>query len=75
MDLSIKYGYESADAFSRAFAKQHGITPTAFRRFGGSLKVYPPVSFHIMIKGAREMDFRMLELPDTEVCCVANPFD
>ena len=75
MDLSIKYGYESADAFSRAFAKQHGITPTAFRRFGGSLKVYPPVSFHIMIKGAREMDFRMLELPDTEVCGVAKPFD
>lgn len=25
--VSVKYGYNSADAFSRAFLKQHGLTP------------------------------------------------
>jgi AraC family transcriptional regulator len=31
IDLAVMYGYDSADSFSRAFAKQHGITPSARR--------------------------------------------
>lgn len=75
VDIAVKYGYDSTAAFSRAFAKQHGITPSAYRKNGGSLKVYPPASFHIMIKGAKEMDFRMLELEDTEVYGVAKQYE
>lgn len=75
IDIAMKYGYESADAFSRAFAKQHGITPIAYRKNGGSLKVYPPASFHIIIKGAKEMDFRLIELSETEVYGVSKQFD
>ena len=75
IDIAVKYGYESADAFSRAFAKQHGITPAAYRKNGGSLKVYPPVSFHIMIKGAKEMDFRIIELSETKVFGISKQFD
>ncbi|MBQ2727345.1 MAG: AraC family transcriptional regulator [Clostridia bacterium] len=66
-DLAVKYGYDSASAFSRAFAKQHGITPSAYRKNGGSLRIVPPVSFHICIKGAEEMDFRMIELNETKL--------
>ena len=47
-DIAVKYGYDSTAAFSRAFSRQHGITPSAYRKSGGSLKIYPPVSFHIM---------------------------
>ena len=75
IDIAIKYGYDSAAAFSRAFAKQHGITPSAYRKYGGSLKVYPPASFHIMIKGAKEMDFRLIELEETEVYGVSGQYD
>lgn len=67
IDIAVKYGYDSADAFSRAFAKQHGITPTAYRKCSGTLRVYPPASFHITVKGAKEMDFRIIELTETEV--------
>lgn len=75
VDIAIKYGYDSAAAFSRAFAKQHGITPSLYRKNGGSLKVYPPASFHIMIKGAKEMDFRIIELEDTEVYGVSKQYE
>lgn len=75
VDIAIKYGYDSATAFSRAFAKQHGITPSIYRKEGGSLKVYPPASFHIMIKGAKEMDFRIIELEDTEVYGVSKQYE
>lgn len=67
IEIAIKYGYDSASAFSRAFAKQHGITPSIYRKSGGSLKIYSPVSFQIMIKGAKEMDFKIIELEDTKV--------
>lgn len=75
IEIAMNYGYDSAAAFSRAFAKQHGITPSVYRKNGGSLRVYPPASFHITIKGAREMDFRIIELSDTEVYGVSKQFD
>ena len=73
--IAMKYGYDSAAAFSRAFAKQHGITPSVYRKNGGSLKIYPPASFHIIIKGAKEMDFRMIELEDTMVYGVSKQYE
>lgn len=75
IDIDMKYGYDSATAFSRAFAKQHGVAPSVYRKDGGSLKVYPPASFHIMIKGAKEMDFRIIELEDTEVYGVSKQYE
>lgn len=75
IDIAIKYGYNNVDAFSRAFTKQHGITPTAYREKGGSLKIYPPATFHVTIKGAKEMDFRIIEFPNTEVYGISKQFD
>ena len=61
IDVAVKYGYDSADAFTKAFIKQHGITPTESRNLCAVLKIYPPASFHILIKGAKEMDFKIIE--------------
>ena len=47
IDIAIKYGYDSADSFSRAFTKQHGITPSEYRKNVGELKIYPPASFYL----------------------------
>jgi len=74
IDVALKYGYESADAFTRAFARQHGISPGVAKK-GGSLKVYPPASFHIIIKGAKKMDFRMINVGKTMVYGVSKRFD
>lgn len=75
VEIAVDYGYDSAAAFSRAFARQHGISPSVYRKDGGSLKVYPPASFHIIIKGAKEMDFRIIELEDTLVYGVTKDYD
>jgi len=75
IDVAIKYGWDSADAFTKAFVRQHGVTPTAARNPQESLKIYSPVSFHIMIKGAKEMDFRIIEIPHTELYGVSKQFD
>ena len=40
IDLAVKYGYSSADSFTRAFAKQHSVLPTEVSE-DIQLKVYP----------------------------------
>ena len=59
IDLALKYGYESPEAFTRAFQKLHGVTPTLARNEGISLKAYPRLTFHISIKGDVAMDYRI----------------
>ena len=75
IDVAIKYGWDSADAFTKAFKRQHGITPTRARDLNMALKIYPPASFYIMIKGAKEMDFRITKVDETEVYGVSRQFD
>lgn len=75
VDIAVRYGWESGTAFSRAFFRQHGIAPSVFRRNGGSLKIFPPASFHITIKGAKEMDFRIIELKDTPLYGISFPYE
>lgn len=59
IDVSLKYGYESPEAFARAFKKLHGVIPISARDKGVSLKAYPRMSFHISIKGDTEMNYRI----------------
>lgn len=75
LDIALKYGYENADAFSKAFQEQHGVAPAAFRKNGGPLKIYPPVSFHIAMRGAKEMDFEIKDISDIEVYGLSREFD
>ncbi len=55
IDVAMKYGYDSPEAFARAFKNLHGIMPISARDTGVSLKAYPRMSFHISIKGDVEM--------------------
>jgi AraC family transcriptional regulator len=55
MDVAVKYGYNSADSFARAFERQHGFTPTIVRQDGVKFQIYPPLTFQIQIKGVHKM--------------------
>lgn len=61
IDVAIKYGYSSADSFTRAFQGVHGITPSEARNNGQSLKAYPRMTFQLSISGGSEMNYRIEE--------------
>ncbi|HEY9062988.1 MAG TPA: AraC family transcriptional regulator [Pseudobacteroides sp.] len=61
IDLAVKYGYSSADSFSRAFHSMHGILPSEARSENIQLKAYPRMTFQLSIKGACEMNYRIVE--------------
>ncbi|MCL1820389.1 MAG: AraC family transcriptional regulator [Oscillospiraceae bacterium] len=67
IDTAMKYGYESPEAFSRAFKKLHGVMPVSARDIGVSLKAYPKMTFHITIKGDVEMNYRIEQREAFEV--------
>jgi len=50
VDLAVKYGYDSQSSFTRAFQAFHGLTPSSARDIGTVIKVYPRVSFQILMK-------------------------
>ncbi|MCT8137811.1 AraC family transcriptional regulator [Anaerobacillus sp. CMMVII] len=67
IEIALKYGYESPEAFTRAFQKLHGVTPSRARHVGSKLKAYPRMSFHISIKGDVEMNYRIEQTNDLEI--------
>ena len=63
IDVALRYGYDSPDAFAKAFRKQFGCTPTEARRPGARLRSYPPIAFSIVLKGAHAMEYRIETKP------------
>ena len=59
IDIAVKYGYDSATSFARAFGALQGITPTEAKQTGTKLKAYPKISFQISIRGEKGMDYRI----------------
>lgn len=61
IDIAVKYGYNSADSFARAFNTIHGIMPSEARNSKYMLKAYPKMTFQISISGGCEMNYRIVE--------------
>ncbi|MCL2564320.1 MAG: helix-turn-helix domain-containing protein [Defluviitaleaceae bacterium] len=45
IDIALRYGYDSPAAFSRAFNRQFGVSPSLARRDGIKLKPFPKITF------------------------------
>lgn len=74
IDIAVKYGYDSADAFGKAFSKQHGISPSKARNPQQTLRIYPPVSFQITVKGAEGMEMKIIETQDIQLKGISRTF-
>ena len=62
IDIALKYGYESSDAFSSAFKKFHGETPSEVRN-GKPYRVFPKLQLSLKITGGKNMDIKIQKKP------------
>ena len=62
IDIAMKYGYDSADAFSAAFKKFHDATPSEVRN-GKPYRVFPKLQLSLKITGGKNMDIKTQEKP------------
>lgn len=63
IDVALRYGYDSPDAFAKAFRKLFGCTPTEARSPGVRLRSYAPIAFTITLRGGLAMEYRIETKP------------
>ncbi|MFC7240919.1 helix-turn-helix domain-containing protein [Catellatospora aurea] len=61
LDIAVRYGYGSGEAFARAFKAVHGVGPGEARRGGATLRAYPRMSFRLIVEGSSTMRYRVVE--------------
>ena len=68
IDIALRYGYDTPESFSRAFARFHGITPTEARR-GGKINSFSRLSVKLILDGGNLMDYRIEKRDALKVVC------
>ncbi|GAA2231698.1 AraC family transcriptional regulator [Herbiconiux moechotypicola] len=63
IDIAVRYGYGSTEAFTRAFRAVHGVGPGDVRRDGGPLRTQPQLRFRLTVEGNTVMHTRLVERP------------
>ncbi|MBG0814926.1 AraC family transcriptional regulator [Planomonospora sp. ID82291] len=61
LDIAVRYGYGSGEAFARAFRALHGVGPGEARRCGAALYSQPRMSFRLVVEGSGGMRYRIVE--------------
>nr|WP_211160447.1 AraC family transcriptional regulator [Microbacterium sp. MF43] len=63
LDIAVRYGYGSTEAFGRAFRAVHGVAPGDVRRDGGPLRAQPQLRFRLTVEGSTPMETHIVERP------------
>ncbi|MEU2833734.1 AraC family transcriptional regulator [Streptomyces lavendulae] len=61
LEIAVRYGYTSGEAFARAFRALHGVGPGEARRTGAALNAQPRLSFRLTVEGNSTMRYRIVE--------------
>lgn len=59
--VALKYGYESPDAFAKAFQRFHGILPSQAKEKGAMIKAYPPLKIVLTLEGGSLLEYKIVE--------------
>lgn len=75
IDLAYKYGYDSPEAFTKAFRKQHHVTPSDARKQQGPLQSYNRLVIQVSLKGAEPMKYNIVEKDKFQVVGVKRTYN
>ncbi|MGX1312716.1 AraC family transcriptional regulator [Streptomyces calvus] len=67
LEIAVRYGYGSGEAFARAFRAVHGIGPGEARRTGAALVSQPRLAFRLTVEGNSSMRYRIVDRPEFNV--------
>ncbi|WP_112466480.1 AraC family transcriptional regulator [Streptomyces triticisoli] len=67
LEIAVRYGYGSGEAFARAFRAMHGVGPGQARRTGAALVSQPRLTFRLTVEGSSSMRYRVVDRPDFSV--------
>lgn len=67
IDLALRFGYETPEAFTKAFKRQHGCSPTLMRNERRRVHAYNRLSIQVTLKGLDQMDYQLIERPALQI--------
>lgn len=67
LEVAVRYGYSSGEAFARAFRGMHGVGPGEARRGGATLRSQPRMSFRLIVEGSSSMQYKVVEKDEFRV--------
>ncbi len=68
IDVAFKYGYDTPESFSRAFARFHGVTPREVKN-GSNIKAFSRISVKLTLNGGSTMEFRIENKEKFSIIC------
>lgn len=68
IEIAMKYGYDTPESFSRAFARFHGIAPSEAKH-GGKVRLFTPLAVKLTLTGGSKMDYRIEKREAFQVVC------
>ncbi|GAA2298865.1 AraC family transcriptional regulator [Streptomyces hawaiiensis] len=63
LEIAVRHGYGSGEAFARAFRAMHGVGPGEARRTGAVLVSQPRLTFRLTVEGSSSMHYRVMDRP------------
>ncbi|UPZ30313.1 AraC family transcriptional regulator [Streptomyces sp. LRE541] len=67
LEIAVRYGYGSGEAFARAFRAVHGVGPGEARRTGAALTSQPRLSFRLVVEGSSSMRYKIVQKEEFRV--------
>ena len=74
VDIALKYGYDSPNAFTRAFRNIHGVNPGNVRSSQVKLASYNRVVYPLQTAGVENMDYKIVKIPSFKVVGKSKDF-
>ncbi|CCN70841.1 AraC family transcriptional regulator [Vibrio nigripulchritudo] len=74
IDIASRYGYDSPNAFTRAFRSVHGVNPSDARTSQVKIATYNRASFPSEAIGVEKMDYKIVERPSFNVVGKSKSF-
>ncbi len=75
IDVATKYGYNSPDSFTRAFQRFHGMSPSAVRKGGASLRSFAPMQIKLTLEGGNMLEYKIVEKPQFTLVGMSRMFN
>jgi AraC family transcriptional regulator len=73
-DIALKYGYETPEAFTKAFTRFHGVSPKAAREDAAKLTLFNPLIIKITVDGGKSMDYRIVQTEQKKFIALTRSF-
>lgn len=60
IDTALKYGFETAESFTKAFTRFHGVTPSVAKRQASVLNYFTALSIDVVVRGGFTMQRKLI---------------